>query len=244
MATLRAEFRKLLTVRSTYAVGGLALLLIGFISFYGTGYRGGPTFAPTALQSIALNSVMLTAIFVGVLSILLICHEYRYNTIAYSLTISNDRLKVLAAKLIVTAALAVVMTLLSVVVAISLMSWGAAVAGHSVGTQFIDLYSLLWKTLAYVAGSAWLGLAIGFLFRSVTGAITIYFVLPLIEQLIHNLLKVNSNYLPTIAQGQILQMEPLAGTFSPLASAGVFSIYLGVALVVAIALFVRRDALS
>jgi len=38
---LKAEFRKLLTVRSTYVITGLALLAIGFVSLYAEGIKGG-----------------------------------------------------------------------------------------------------------------------------------------------------------------------------------------------------------
>lgn len=242
--TLRAEFRKLLTVRSTYIVCALALALIGFISFYGTGFKGGPVFSPDTLQSTVFNAVAVTGVFVGILSILVICHEYRYNTIAYSLTISNDRMKVLAAKLIVGAALAVAMTLLTILVTLGFTLWGAIVGGHPIEAQRIDLYGMLWKTIVYVLGSAWLGLTVGFLVRSVVAALTIYFFVPTIEPLIHAVLKINSNYLPIASQSHILQMATDPEAFSPVASAGVFAIYLAVLLIAASVLFVRRDALS
>ena len=99
--TLRSEFRKLFTVRSTYVVSALALVLTIAIAFYGIGYKSGHSLGASGLHDAALNGIAIVGVFVGILAILLICHEYRYNTIAYTLTTANNRLKVLLAKLIV-----------------------------------------------------------------------------------------------------------------------------------------------
>jgi ABC-2 type transport system permease protein len=242
IATLFAEFRKLLSIRSTYILSGVGLLLAGFLSFWGTGYKGGPIYMPNALQNAASDGVSIVSIFVGIVAILLICHEYRYNTISYTLTASNSRLKVLLAKFLVVAGYSLVMTLITIVLSIALVTWGAHIAGNSLGTQTIDVYPLLWKTLAYMIGGAWLGLILGFLSRSVVFAIIVYFVLPAIEPILHGLLKVSNNYMPSATQAQILQTTSSPDVFSPLASAGVFGLYLLGTFIVATVLFMRRDA--
>jgi ABC-2 type transport system permease protein len=243
MQTVAAEFRKLLTIRSTYVVTIFVLLLIGFISFYGVGFKGGPTYTPNTLQETILNSTMVAGMFVTVMSILHICHEYRYNTITYSLTISNSRLKVLIAKLVTVSALAVVVGFLMSLIALSLPGLGAAMAGHSLGPQTVEGGEVAWRVLSFMVSSAWLGLILGFLVRSVVAAIAIYFLLPAVESLIQSLLKVSGNYLPASVQMQILQ-TPGPDMFSPLASLGMFAVYLAVGLVAASILFVRRDAMS
>jgi ABC-type transport system involved in multi-copper enzyme maturation permease subunit len=220
----------------------LALLIAGFFAFYGTGIKGGPVYASNALESVGLNAVSIVGIFVGILSILVICHEYRYNTIYYTLTASNSRLKVFFAKLITIALYGVAITVLTVAFSIGVMILGAHIAGHDLGMQSIDLYSLAWRTLVYMVGAAWLGLLLGFLSRSQVFAIVAYFVIPSIEPLIHTFLKVSNNYLPSASMNQILQTTPSNGVFSPLASAGIFYLYLLIAGIVAAVLFVRKDA--
>jgi ABC-type transport system involved in multi-copper enzyme maturation permease subunit len=244
MASLYAEFRKFLTVRSTYIGSGLALLLGGFVAFWGIGYKGSPDLLrqSDALQHAATDVVSLVGVFVGILAILLICHEYRYNTISYTLTASNSRFRVLISKMIVTAAYALLMTFVAIAITIALVSLGANMAGVSMGAQSIDFYSLLWKTIAYTVGSAWLGLVLGFLSRSLVFALVMYFLIPMVEEIMNNLLKISPNYLPTAAQNQILQTNPGPDVFSPIASLGVFAIYMAVGFIASSALFIKRDA--
>lgn len=242
MAALYSEFRKFLSVRSTYIVSLLAILLIGFISFYGFGYKSGGNPAPDFLMQAAMQTASFIGIFVGVLSILLICHEYRFSTITYTLTASNNRLKVMLAKFVTVGAYGLVMTLASALVTIPLLILGAKLGGHDLGSQTVELYPLLWKSGFFIISSAWFGLLLGFISRSMVFSLVVYFFLPLVEQLLHGLLKVNSNYLPNAAQGQVLQMTPMPDMFSAAASAGVFGAYLVGAAIVAAVLFVRRDA--
>lgn len=244
IAALYAEFRKFLTVRSTYIVSILGLVLAGFIAFWGIGYKGSPDLLqqPDALQRASMDVVSVIGVFVGILAILLICHEYRYNTISYTLTTSNSRLRILLAKLITTGAYALIMTFVAIAIGIGLVTLGANMAGHSLGSQTIDFYSLIWKTVAYMIGSAWFGLVLGFLSRSLVFAIVAYFLIPTLEPLLNNLLKISNNYLPTAAQNQILQTASAPDIFSPLASLGVFSIYLAAGFLASAFLFVKRDA--
>lgn len=241
--TLRAEFRKLLTIRSTYLISGLALLLGAFIAFYGFGLKGPNAFETDALQQAARNIVTILGTFVGITAILVICHEYRYSTISYTLTISNSRMKVLFAKLATISAYAAVMAVLSLIIAVLLTALGAKVGGHELGMQTIDAGALLWRSVAYMLGSAWLGLVLGFLSRSQVFAIVMYFVLPSIEPVIHGLLKVSSNYLPNASLNQVMSMSaPEHGVYTSLAALGVFALYMLVAFAAASALFVRKDA--
>lgn len=242
LSTLYSEFRKLISIRSTYIVSALSLLIIGGLSFYGTGLKGGPHFSPHTLQAGANDALGLVGIFVGIIAILIITHEYRYNTIAYTLTESNNRMKVLLSKMIIGAGYALLMALLAIGVSMSTIILGVHIAGNELGPQILDAYSLLWKSAAYMIGTAWFGMALGFLFRSQVMAIVAYFVVPTIEALLQALLKVNKNYLPSSSQEQILQYLPMPGSYSPLASLGVFALYLVGAWIVASVLFVKRDA--
>ena len=242
LATIKAEFRKLLTIRSTYFITALALVLLGFIAFYGMGYKSESVITNNMLRSYIMNCISIIQIFGGIVAILLITHEYRYNTIMYTLTSSNSRLKVLFSKIIVMSAYAAVLAVVSAVLAGVLIVFGSNVAGHTIYASGLPLADMAWKALVFVVGGVLAGLVIGFLARSVVFAVVAYFLIPTtVEPLLNGLLKVSTNYLPFMAQNQII-MEGDPKAFSPLASAGVFGAYLLGAWIIAAILFVRKDA--
>lgn len=244
LATIKAEFRKLLTIRSTYAITILSLLLIAFIAFWGMGWHGGDFLGPTRFQSAALNLISVMGIFSGIVAILLVTHEYRYNTISYTLTASNSRLKVMLAKMLVLSVYAVIATALVIAIGMAGLALGAHMNHVKITPQNFDVYSVAWRSVVYMITSVLAGLVFGFLSRSVVFAIVAYFAFPsTVEPLLHNLVKVSSNYLPFMAQNQIISSATdIPGMYSPLASLGVFCAYLGAAWIVATVLFVKRDA--
>lgn len=240
---LHAELRKLVTVRSTFIAAGIALVFSGFIGLYAIGYRGGADFAATTMERSILDIVPITALFVGVMAILLIGHEYRYNTIYYTLTASNNRLKVLVAKLVTSGLLGIVFALVTIVWTLVMVSLGLKWGGHHIEPQQIDMMSVLWKSLAYMITTAWFGMLLGFISRNMTFALVVFFMLPMVEPLVIFLLKIKAQYLPSAAQGNILTTNNFdPNSFTPLASLGVFSIYLAVLALISAFLFVKRDA--
>ena len=241
---VKAEFRKLLTIRSTYYISGGALLLVSAIAFYLQGYRNASTYGGGVnLQSSVLNLVPVTAIIVGIAAILLICHEYRYNTIAYTLMATNSRLKVIIAKLIVAAMYGVTIAVVTVVLVALLLPLGVSAGGGIASWQGFPVWPVLVQAIGYTVAGVWMGLLFGILFRSLVFSIVFYFILPTtIEPLLQNVVKINANYLPSTAQNQILAMQHEPGVYSPLASAGVVVLYLLVGWIVASVLFVKRDA--
>src|SRR6185437_5947661 len=117
---LKAEFRKLLSVRSTYILISVAILFVIFFTFYIEGYHlSGKDLLNKHLYNDDIVGALtsLPLIFGAIIAILLMTHEYRYNTITYSLTLSNSRSKVLAAKLIVTSVFALLFTIAIAVLA-------------------------------------------------------------------------------------------------------------------------------
>jgi ABC-type transport system involved in multi-copper enzyme maturation permease subunit len=242
MAALYAEFRKFTTVRSTYVISLLSLLLGSFIAYWGMGYKGGPIFQETAARDAIFFIMSIVGLFIGVAAILLVCHEYRYNTIGYTLASSNNRLKVLAAKLTVTAGYGILMAIITAVAAAGLMMLGAHVHGYHLPAQSLDMFDIAWKIIAYMVGATWFGLTLGFLSRSVVFAIVGYFLLPSIEPLLHALAKISNNYLPMAAHDQIITTQTAAGQYTPLASLGVFGLYILAGIVASTIVFLRRDA--
>ncbi len=118
MPALKAEFRKLWTVRSTYVILAISLLLILLMAGYGEGFKADKA----ALHNSGLlareitSAITALGVFGALVSILLFSHEYRYNTIMYSLTSANNRSKLLLAKILAMTGFAVLFSLVTGVI--------------------------------------------------------------------------------------------------------------------------------
>lgn len=248
MAALKSEFRKLLSVRSTYIITVLVLVLVGFIAFYVEGWRLAPQDLrrPDLLASDVFGALNLS-VFGAIIAILLMSHEYRYNTIMYSLSSSNSRSKVLLAKFVAVSCYALVLTVLICLLSPLASYLGLHLAGHSMAAQVVHYKDLIWRSLFYGWSYGIAGLLIAVLIRTQVGAIAALFVLPAaIEPLLAQLLKHNAVYLPFLSQSQVInsgQGNTIGGgSLTPGKGALVFTAYLVVGWFVAWILFLRRDA--
>lgn len=240
-ATLSAEFRKLLTVRSTYFISILAILLSAFFSFYLSGFRatGEDGLNPFHLMGEINGTIGILPLFGALVAILLIAHEYRYNTIMYTLTSSNSRSKVLLAKFIVVTVYSVSFVLVGVVLSTLAMYLGLSIKNITLVDQIVYWKDVLWQGLFYAWGYGITGLLLGFLFRHVVGSIATLFLFPsTVEPLLGLLLKENAKYLPFTSLGYLNNPGPLSAGKAAL----VFGAYLAVGWIIAWILFVRRDA--
>lgn len=246
LATLKAEYRKLYTIRSTYIISGLSIVFLAAISFWFVGYKADPTSALNAniVSRELLSNISFLAIFAAIVSILSITHEYRYNTIMYTLTASNSRSKVLLSKFIATISFSVLYIAVGLAVAVGALLFGMQLADINLIKQYVDWGDLLWRLGFYAIGFASMGLLFGFLFRNVVGAVVTILLMPAtIEQLLSLALKDNAVYLPFRALYAVVSpggMDPNA--LSPTKAAWVFGVYFVVGWIVAWILFVRRDA--
>lgn len=242
---LKAEFRKLFTVRSTYIFIGLAVLFVIFFAFYIEGYKlsAADLHDPHLLTKDITGALSsLPMVFGAIVAILLMTHEYRYNTIMYTLTSSNSRSKVLLAKLLVISGFALLFTLLIGVLSPLMSYLGVLAHGHTLVPQTIDYGSIIWRGLFY--GWAYLsaGLVLAVLIRNQIGAIVSLFVIPTFEQVLGLLLKTNTVYLPFTSLNAVLTgPDPKQGSITYAHAAEVFLIYLVVGWIVAWILFLRRD---
>ncbi|MDB5186247.1 MAG: hypothetical protein JWL85_770 [Candidatus Saccharibacteria bacterium] len=235
---LRSEFRKLFTIRSTYIISGIALLLITFISFYVMGYKGVAE-NPELLMSAARVPTHVIAVLISIVAILLMTHEYRYNTIMYTLTSSNSRSKVLLAKILVVSTYVLAFTAFAIVYSIVMARIGVMVKGVPLVPQQMYYWDVIWKSLFYVWANAMTGLLFAALFRHVVGAIVAIFVIPsTVEPLLGLVLKENTKYLPFTA----LEQVNMGAALSPGKGAAIFLIYLAAGWIVAWVLFLKRDA--
>lgn len=254
MASIRSEFRKLLTVRSTYFITALAILLIGFISFYGMGIQAGEAVKkPLFLTGVILDSINFATAFISIVALLLLAHEYRYNTIMYSLTNSNSRSKFLMAKIVAATGYAFLLVLVVSLIAPLLASLGANIKHLDMVPQTFHFADLLWRILFAGFANAMIGLLFIALIRNQIGALAAVFLLPTTgETLLTLLIKEKSIYLPFSALNEVISTANtrldsgdspfVQGHLTPGKGALVFSAYLIVGWVIAWILFLRRDA--
>jgi len=237
-ALLRAEFRKLLTIRSTYIISILALLLVGFLAFYVFGYRGEGAPGAYWLASLIGDTSTIIATFVAIVAILHMGHEYRYSMIMYTLTSANSRTKVLLAKLVTIATYAAAMTVIATLFALVAYWAGVMVSPDRALIAPEFFWSDVWHAFFFVGAYALLGLLFAFLFRHLVGAIAALFILPTVEALVGGLLNDNAKFLPMTS----LEQVHTHSLWSSGEAALLFTGYMAVAWLVAWLLFLRRDA--
>lgn len=257
---LKSEFKKLLSVRSTYGwcLVTLAFLLIG--AFYADGFKDSANLQAGAdkgtlfIASTMAHLPNVIALFGGLIAILLITHEYRHNTIIYTLTASNSRTKVVLSKIITILCFTLVYSILFTAIAVGLIYAGAALAGHTIPHQNVNYITFFGKTLFFVEGYALAALLFGTIIRNQVGAIAALLILPgTLESLLTLVLKKNAVYLPFTALTQVTQPPVIQGThpfrdlpsansLSPVKGAIVFLCYLIGAWIIGWYLFLKRDA--
>lgn len=267
MPTLKAEFKKLLSVRSTYVLMLVFLLLGAFFSFYAHGFKNsgsaafsGPSPLDHARASLFVAGSItqmanIIAVAGALIALLLLAHEYRYNSIVYTLTASNSRSKVLASKIIAVLGLVFVYSMITTAILLPLVWAGAAAAGHSLPHQNINFLTFFAKAVFFSESFAMAGLLFITIIRNQVGAIAALLIIPnTVEGLLSLLFKQDSVYLPFTALQQVIQPPVLngikvggardssAGIISAPRGALVFLAYLAAGYVVAWYLFLRRDA--
>jgi ABC-2 type transport system permease protein len=244
---IKAEFKKVFTVRSTYAIFGVMLFLLVLLGFYASGWHSDKSdlMDPLRIYGVGQQAINGLAIFPALIGLLLFTHEFRYNTISYSLTSSNSRSKVLFAKIIVISVIALVSTAIVGASAPLLAKLGLNVHHLHLVHQHFYYGSLVWKGLMFGWGMAMAGLVIAALIRNQIGALITLFVVPeTVEGLLSIWLKKNTVYLPFSALHQMIGagQDVNGATLSPLHAMYVFLAYLVIAWAIAWVLFIRRDA--
>ncbi len=242
---IKAEFRKLFSIRSTYIMIAIAMLMVGIVAFYFEGYHlhGAELRDPSQLEGDITGALTSLPLILGsLIAILLIAHEYRYNTVLYTLTSSNSRSKVLLAKIVTISIFALIFTAVLGLSSPLLSYLGVHLHGNSLVGQNIHYVSLVWRGLFYGWGSLMAALVIGVIVRSQVGAIVTLFAIPIAEGTLTQLLKSNATaYFPFSSSNEVL-VKPQFGTLPYAHAALVFMAYLVVAWIVAWLLFLRRDA--
>lgn len=243
ISSIKSELRKLLTVRSTYMIFAISFalgaLLIGFWVF-GHQNVDNAQRSSGALMGALLSCVSTVGVLLSFIAVLLVGHEYRHNTIMYSLTNVNSRRKFFAAKYIALVAFSLLYAAIITLSCWILFYVGLQSHGIHPMAQHVPIGDILWRSVATIVGDVSFAFIIAFLVRNLIGAIAVVLVLPTtIESLLGLLLKDNVKYLPYTAVGNFSNVESTTGH---LFSLNVVLAYMIVGGAVAYILFLKRDA--
>jgi len=248
MSALKAEFRKLLSVRSTYFITLLAFVIVALFAGFGNGYRADTQnlHNPALLANQSANAVLFAGIVLAFAGLLLLGHEYRYNTILYTLTSSNNRAKSLLAKVLTVTAFAIAASALIAFFSPLSTIVGANLAGKHMVTQVFPVGRILWQCVFVGWGYAMYAFILTAIIRSQVGSIVTFLLVPLIgEHIIMGIFSGSGKYLPfNNLQSVVNSLLPRGADTSISTTHGVIvaSTYIAVGLVVSFILFARRDA--
>ncbi|MER5280041.1 ABC transporter permease [Streptomyces sp. NPDC002809] len=174
---LRSEWMKLWSVRSTGFTMGLAVILVMVIGvaacfvFDPTGTT--PADAGTDGVSLATNGAMLAQLCFGVLGVIFSAGEYGNGMIRATMSAVPRRAPVLWAKALVLAVAAFLVA--GVTVAVTFVLGAGALDGTAFGLSLSDpgVLRALAGTTAYLALVGVIGVALGFVLRSVAGGVAV-----------------------------------------------------------------------
>jgi len=256
--TLRSEFTKIRSVRSTYWTL-LALLAVSvgigaaISAQTASGWSNTPPAARTPLDATQLSIaalLILGQLVIVVLGALVLTSEYSTGMIRTSLIAMPRRIVLYVAKAVAFAAVALVVSLVTAFIAFflgqSLLAsthQSATLAGHDVLRALIGsaLYITLCGLFAFAAAAIIRNTA-----ATITAMIGLLFVIPVLENLLpwrNDLVR----WLPSSAARAISVTVWNSGPqnshlFSPWGQFAVFAVYTAVLLVVGGILFRKRDA--
>lgn len=233
MGLQRAEFRKLRTVRSTWAITLVGLLLVALPTAT-LAFGGFSDFTGSAEQTAGLLGGLGSATAIPlIVSLLAITTEFRHGTIGRTLQLTPSRTQVMVAKLLAAGGYALLFAVVGAVVALVVGFAGAANAGVSL-TFTGEFATTLWQAVAALVLTALLGVAFGALVRSQALALTIALIyIFVLENLVVALRPEIGRWLPFQALNNLfLSAEAIeagaAGGFSmaePLAPAVAFAVF-------------------
>ncbi|HEU4541832.1 MAG TPA: ABC transporter permease [Jiangellaceae bacterium] len=256
---MRYEWMRIRTLRSTYWLTGLAILVTAGIALIIAMVTRDDPITPEIAANVLLGGgefATFIPVFMAIMGILAVGHEYRYGTIQPTLMAVPQRSRLLTAKIVVVClvTLAVVVVSLVINAAIGTIFWGEL---PDLTTEPLNevipgyvVMVLLWTLL---------GIALAQLFRGVPSAIVVLLVTPLIvESLIMGLAMIPAldwlvpvvKYLPFNAGSRLIatgppDMGPGAPDFNLFdrwPSGGVFAVFIAIILAVAWYRFQTKDA--
>lgn len=216
MSALRSEVRKLVTLRSTFVILGLGLLLVMLMNGWISGYKHAEGIGSGFLAGIITSTIQGTSFLLGLIVLLQITQEYRHNTIYHTLTLTSRRRTVVLAKAIVASLTMLAGACLFILVGLASGVAGLAASGEAMGAQSIAWGDIVAQGAVYVWGAGIFALILGLLLRNQVSAIVMYlFGFTIAEQLLSLLLKSNAGYLPFRALEGVMARSSMPDVFSP-----------------------------
>jgi len=252
---LHSEWIKLRSLRSVLWTTAVVLVLmagLGALFSFGKAHelavsgtaadRAG--YDPTASS---LSGMLLAQIAVGVLGVLVVTSEFASGSIRTSLAAAPVRGRLLAAKAVTAAAVALVIGWAGGLAAFLLAQRviaGQGLAAASLSSAPVDR-ALLGAGL-YLAVTALFGLAVGAMLRSTAGALTIVIVVLLIAPIFSAALPSAvagwiAKWWPSMAGFRVVTVAPDPSVLAPWAGFGVLAGFGAVVLAAAFVVFARRD---
>lgn len=248
MKAFRSELRKIRTVRATWILTLIGLLLVGlgggatlFSSLSGVRFSG----ADGEIAQ-AIDQVGGSAMIVLIVALMSMTTEFRHGTIGRTLQITPSRTRMLAAKLAGGAAYALLFFVLGLVVITALLLLAVVLRDVSLDPGS-DTVTALWQGPVGLVLNAIFGIAIGALIRSQAVAITVTLIwLFVVENLLSALVPAVARWLPFRALSSLFIPAEMAAQsggmlLAPLVALAVFLGYVAVASAAAVVLMKVRD---
>ncbi|UFU05363.1 ABC transporter permease [Ruania halotolerans] len=180
-----AEWTKLTSLRSSYLLAAATIAVSGALTYVSANASSGdPGFDPLGSLTSAL---VLSPVSLMVLGVLIGTGEFSTGTFRATFTAVPRRLPVLAAQVVVTAAFALLTSLLAVGAAVAGILPAAGSRGITPNLMGEGTVLILAGMVCYLVGMAMFGMAIGALLRrparAVLAAVTLTLVLPVVLML-------------------------------------------------------------
>jgi len=245
LAAEALKFGSLRSLRWVLLVSVLSIIAAGVSPaltelLAGTDPAGGPG-AGSDPTGGALSGISFTQLLIAALGALVVTSEYATGLIRATFSAVPRRLPVLWAKSVVAAAVTFVATLAAVVVSFFVAQAVLSAADVAISLSAPGVLRALVGSALYLAVTAVLAVAFGFLLRSAIGAIAALFALLFVLPLLGMLVPAIDPYLPNSAGAAILNTGPTADGLPPWTGLGVFALYAAAALTAAAITLTRRD---
>lgn len=248
---LRSEFCKLRSVRSSFwTLVAVVVFNVGFaalVAVFVPPHLSAQDLATTDAIRLSLAGLHLSQIAIGVLGARVITSEYGTGMIRATFTAVPRRRVVLAAKLLVFAAVALLVGIVSSYAAY--FTFQAFLTGDKLNSSLGDPGVLRAVTGGglYLAALGLLGLGLGIIIRSSAGTIATLLGLLFVPSILVSVLPQSTQttiarYLPMNAGEQIfIATHHEANTLGPWIGFGVFCLYGVIALAIGFSTITRRD---
>jgi len=248
---IASEWIKVRTVRSTWWALGVAFVLtvaFGALLSWGVAATWDPSggMGDVDALSTSLAGMLFGELALVVFGVLFITAEYSTGGIRATLVSVPKRSRVVVAKTIVVAIVALVVSTVTVMVSFFIGQALLASNGLSVGVGDTNVLRALVGSALYLTAAALFGLGIGLVVRSsgggITAAIAGLIVLPSLSGLLPGQWGQNvGKFITTNAGRQITLIDTNAGSLSPWVGYAVFLAWVAALLVIGTILLRRRN---